>query len=130
FFEQSKEGDMKVVHSEFGYHLVRIDSVKNISPAVQVDFITRPLDASSETDKAAFDKATKFASDNNTMEKFEKAADSLKLNKQSAPTVQKNANQLPGLQSAREVVKWGFSAKLNEVSSPFSLENNYVVAVV
>jgi peptidyl-prolyl cis-trans isomerase D len=97
---------------------------------VQVDFITRPLDASSETDKIAFEKATKFASDNNTMEKFEKACDTLKLNKQSAPVVQKNANQLPGLQSAREVVKWAYTAKLNEVSSPFALENNYVVAVV
>ncbi|HYV94542.1 MAG TPA: SurA N-terminal domain-containing protein [Chitinophagales bacterium] len=130
FFEHAAEGDMKVVRSEFGYHLIRIDSVRNVSPAVQVDFITRPLEASSETDKAAFDKATRFASDNNTMEKFEKAAEQQKLNKQSAPSVAKNANQLPGLQSARELVKWSYTAKLGDVSSPFSLESNYVVAVV
>jgi len=128
FFE-GKEGEMKIVHSEFGYHLIRIDSVKNISPAVQVDFITRPLNASSTTDKAAFDKATKFASDNNTMEQFEKACEAQKLNKQSAPSVAKNANQLPGLQSARDVVKWAYTAKLGDVSS-FPLDNNYVVAVL
>lgn len=129
FFE-GRPGDMKIVRSEFGYHLIRIDSMKNIAPAVQVDFITRPLDASSETDKAAFDKATKFASDNNTMDKFEKASEAEKLNKMSAPSVQKNAYQLPGLPSARDVVKWSFQAKLGEVSSPFPLENNYVVAVL
>jgi peptidyl-prolyl cis-trans isomerase D len=129
FFE-GRPGEMKVVHSEFGYHLIRIDSAAGISAAVQVDFISRPLDASSETDKAAFEKATKFASDNNTMEKFEKTAEDQKMNKMMAPNAQKNANQLPGLPSAREVVKWAFQAKLNEVSSPFALENNYVVAVV
>lgn len=126
---EGRPGEMKVVRSEFGYHLIRIDSMKNISPAVQVNFITRSLDASSETDKAAFDKATKFASENNTLEKFEKACEEQKLNKMSAPSVQKNAFQLPGLPSARELVKWAFQAKPGEVSAPFPLENNYVVAV-
>ncbi|MEO5675667.1 MAG: SurA N-terminal domain-containing protein [Chitinophagales bacterium] len=129
FFE-GNQGEMKIVRSDFGYHLIRIDSLQNVTTGVQVNFISRPLEASSETDKAAFDKATRFASENNTVEKFEKAATDQKLNKMSAPSVLKNANQLPGLPSARDIVKWSYTAKLNEVSSPFPIENNYVVAVV
>ncbi|MFI5136040.1 MAG: peptidylprolyl isomerase, partial [Chitinophagales bacterium] len=129
FFE-GHQGEMKIVRTQFGYHLIRIDEMKNVAPAVQVDFISRPLDASSETDKQIFDQATKFAADNSTQDKFMKTAEDQKLNKMSAPSVQKNAYQLPGLQNARDVVKWAFTAKLGDVSSPFALPDNYVVAVL
>ncbi len=129
FFE-GKPGEMKIVKTEFGYHLIRIDEVKNVSAAVQVNFITRPLEASSETDKSVFEKATKFASDNSTMDAFYKSVDAQKLNKLLAPNVQKSAYQLPGLQSAREIVKWAYEAKLGDVSSPFSFGSTYVVATL
>jgi peptidyl-prolyl cis-trans isomerase D len=95
-----------------------------------VNFITRLLEASSETDKQLFDKASKFAIENNTTELFAKAGEEQKLNKMTAPSVQKNAYALPGLTSAREVVKWAFQAKPGEVSAPFALIDNYVVAVL
>jgi peptidyl-prolyl cis-trans isomerase D len=129
-FLEGKAGDMKVVRTEFGYHLIRIDEVKNIGTGVQVNFITRLLEASSETDKQLFDKASKFAIENNTTELFAKAGEEQKLNKMTAPSVQKNAYALPGLTSAREVVKWAFQAKPGEVSAPFALIDNYVVAVL
>jgi len=129
FFE-GHTGEMKIVRTQFGYHLIRIDDMKNVAPAVQVDFISRPLDASSETDKQVFEQATKFAADNPTQDKFMKTAEDQKLNKMSAPSVQKNAYQLPGLQNARDVVKWAFTSKLGDVSSPFSLQDNYVVALL
>jgi peptidyl-prolyl cis-trans isomerase D len=129
FFE-GKINETKIVKSEFGYHLIQIVETKNIQPSVQVNFITRPLEASSETDKIIFDQATQFASANRTRDEFNKSATTNKLNKQTAPSVQKNAYQLPGLTSARDVVKWAYQAKLNEVSPVFSLQDNYVVAVL
>ena len=47
-----------------------------------------------------------------------------------APSVSKNAFQIPGLQSAREVVKWAYTAKPGDVSSSFIVDNNYVIAVL
>jgi peptidyl-prolyl cis-trans isomerase D len=129
FFE-GKINETKIVKSEFGYHLIQIVETKNIQPSVQANFITRPLEASSETDKIIFDQATQFASANRTRDEFNKSATTNKLNKQTAPAVQKNAYQLPGLTSARDVVKWAYQAKLNEVSPVFSLQDNYVVAVL
>ena len=35
-----------------------------------------------------------------------------------------------GLQDARQIVKWAFDAKEGEVSEPFSLKDQFVVAVV
>ncbi len=129
FFE-GKINETKIVKSEFGYHLIQIVETKNIQPSVQVNFITRPLEASSETDKIIFDQATQFASANRTRDEFNKSATTNKLNKQTSPAVQKNAYQLPGLTSARDVVKWAYQVKLNEVSPVFSLQDNYVVAVL
>lgn len=129
-FFKGKQGQTNILRTEFGYHIVQIQEQINVAPAVQVDFITRPLEASSETDKAIFDRATLFASANQTKEAFEQAADSNHLNKQTAPVVQKNAFQLPGLNSARELVKWAYEAKLDQVSPVFTLDNNYAVAVL
>ncbi|MBA2423191.1 MAG: peptidylprolyl isomerase, partial [Chitinophagales bacterium] len=129
FFE-GRPTESKIVKSEFGYHLVQIMESKNIQPTVQVSFISRPLEASSETDKIIFDQATQFASVNRTRDEFNKSTSGNKINKQTAPDVQKNAFQLPGLTSARDVVKWAYQVKLNEVSPVFSLQDNYVVAVL
>ncbi|MGB3073947.1 MAG: SurA N-terminal domain-containing protein [Chitinophagales bacterium] len=129
-FFKGKQGETSVLRTEFGYHMVQIEELRGVAPAVQVDFITRPLEASSETDKAIFDQATLFASANQTKELFDKSAEAQGLNKQVAPTVQKNAFQLPGLNAAREVVKWAYQANLADVSPVFTLDNSYVVAVL
>ncbi|MBX7108493.1 MAG: SurA N-terminal domain-containing protein [Chitinophagales bacterium] len=129
-FLQGQQGASKIVRTEFGYHIVQIEELRNVRPAVQVDFITRPLEASSATDKMIFDRATVFASANQTKDLFEKSAEEQLLNKQVAPSIQKNAFQLPGLSAAREVIKWAYQAALNEVSPVFTLDNSYVVAVL
>jgi peptidyl-prolyl cis-trans isomerase D len=129
-FFDGKPGETKVVRTEFGYHLVQIVDAKNIAPAAQVDFITRPVEPSSTTDKIIFDQATLFASSNSTQEQLIKSAEDQKLNKQTAPSVQKNAYQLPGVNNARDVVKWAFQASKGEVSPVFSLGDSYVAAVV
>ncbi|MBA3649755.1 MAG: SurA N-terminal domain-containing protein [Chitinophagales bacterium] len=129
-FFQGRQGEVNVIRTEFGYHIVEILDAKDFHPAVQIVFITRPLEASSETDKLAYEQATQFASKYNTRQSFEKEVSSKPYTKQLAPNVQKNAYQLPGLTSAREIVKWGYSAKVGEVSQVFSSDNNYVVALL
>ena len=130
FFFNGKQGETKILRSESGYHIVQILEARNVEPAVQVDFITRPLEASSETDKIIFDQATQFASTNQTLEAITKAAEEQRLNKQVAPSVQKNAFQLPGLNAARDVVKWAYQAETGQVSPVFTLDDSYTVAVL
>ena len=44
--------------------------------------------------------------------------------------VKENDFQLGGLQDARPIVKWAFDAKEGEVSEPFTVKDDFVVAVV
>ena len=44
--------------------------------------------------------------------------------------VKENDFQLGGLQDARPIVKWAFDAKEGAVSEPFSVKDDFVVAIV
>ncbi|MBK6482733.1 MAG: SurA N-terminal domain-containing protein [Chitinophagaceae bacterium] len=129
-FFQGAQGETRLLKTEFGYHIVQILERRMVAPAVQVDFITRQLEASSETDKIIFEQATQFASASQNAEAFTKAAEEQRLNKQVAPSVQKNAFQLPGLNGAREVVKWAYQEKTGVVSPVFTLDDSYAVALL
>ncbi|MEO6219758.1 MAG: hypothetical protein ABIO81_04980, partial [Ginsengibacter sp.] len=53
------------------------------------------------------------------------------LNKIAFPTaVKENDFQLGGLQDARSIIKWAFDAKEGDVSEPFSIKDQFVVAMV
>lgn len=129
-FFQGAQGEIRLLRTEFGYHIVEILERRMVAPVVQVAFITRPLEASSETDKIIFEQATQFASASQTAEAFSKTAEENRLNKQVAPSVQKNAFQLPGVSGAREVVKWAYQEKTGVVSPVFTLDDSYVVALL
>ena len=45
-------------------------------------------------------------------------------------TVKENDFQLGGLQDARQIVRWAFGAKEGEVSEPFSIKDDFIVAIV
>jgi peptidyl-prolyl cis-trans isomerase D len=47
-----------------------------------------------------------------------------------ATYVGENERQIPGLPSARQVVRWAYEAKQGQVSDVFSVDNSYVVAIV
>jgi peptidyl-prolyl cis-trans isomerase D len=44
--------------------------------------------------------------------------------------VKENDYQLGGLQDARQLIKWAFEAKLGDVSDPFNIEDQFIVAAV
>ncbi len=44
--------------------------------------------------------------------------------------VKENDHKLGGLQDARQLIKWAFEAKAGEVSEPFSIDDQFVVAIV
>ena len=60
-FENSK-GDMGVVKTQFGYHIIRIDDQKNKQRNVQVATFSRKIDPSEKTENDVFEKAETFAS--------------------------------------------------------------------
>ena len=92
--------------------------------------IQRMIVPSNQTFQDTYLKASAFAGQNKTPEAFEKAAASAKLSKRSAQNVKEMDNQVSGLTSVRELVRWAFSenVKIGEVSPVFDLSGKYVVA--
>ncbi|MCS6917732.1 MAG: SurA N-terminal domain-containing protein [Chitinophagales bacterium] len=129
-FFDGRLGELKVVRTEFGYHLIRIDEIKNVQPRVQVALFSRPIEPSSETDKRIYDQAQRFAAENRTAEQFDRAVSEQRLQRLTAPVVMKNTYNLPGIPQGRQLVQWAFAAQVGEVSSPFAIDNHYVVALL
>ncbi|PUZ26611.1 peptidyl-prolyl cis-trans isomerase D [Chitinophaga costaii] len=122
-------GSLKVIKTPVGYSIVKIIEVKNIGPAIKVAYLSKTVEASQETNSAAFSEASSFAANNRTQAAFNKSAQE-KGTKRVADNIRPMDFVINGLGSSRELVKWAYDAKVGDVSSVFTLEDKYAVAVL
>lgn len=123
-----KKGDITVVETEFGYHIIEVLDVSRSShTSYKVAQIFKPIQPSDETNQAVFARANQFAGENNIAEKFDKAVEEQKLTKRLAENVREGDYMLPGLEGAKEIAKWAFNAEKGEVSI-FTIPGKHVVA--
>lgn len=121
----------KVVKTQFGWHYIEILEKKNPEPAYKVAYMAKEIVPSEETINMANIAATDLSGKARDEKAFEKYIKDKGLNEIALPNVIKeNDYVIGGLQDAREIVKWAFQAKEGEVSEPFSLKDQFVVAVV
>src|ERR1035437_7897882 len=131
FLLNEKGETKKVVKTEFGWHYIEILEKKNPQPAYKVAYLAKEIIPSDETINAANAAATKLSGQSRDLKAFDQYVKQNGLTKIDVPAVVKeNDAQLGGLQDARPIVKWAFDAKEGEVSEPFSVSNQFVVAVV
>ena len=131
FLLNEKGETKKVVKTQFGWHYIEILEKKNPEPAYKIAYMAKEIVPSDETINAANVAATKLSGMARDEKAFDKYVKENGLNKISVPNVVKeNDYQLGGLQDARPIIKWAFDAKEGEVSEPFSLKDQFVVAVV
>ncbi len=124
----NKIGDIGVVETDFGFHVIEIDDQKNIQKAVKVALILKKIQASEKTINDVFSKATKF-------EIAAKDADFSALAREeglSASPVNKigelDAN-IPGVGENRSIVTWAFNEETNIGDiKRVNTNNGYVIA--
>jgi len=129
---EGKVGEFKMVESQFGYHIIKITGKTTPTKKVRVAFIRRAIEPSSRTMQDIYTQASQFASEAKNQEGFNKLVEEKKLTKRLAERITTEQNSLPGLQNAREVVRWAFDEKreVGDVSNVFDLEGRYIVATL
>jgi peptidyl-prolyl cis-trans isomerase D len=129
----NKVGDMKVIQSNMGYHVVYLTGKLEPVKKVKVAMLQREIKPSSQTYNDYFAMASEFAGSNRNQEQFNKSVVEKGLSKRSAQFVQKMDNNLPGLEYSREIIRWAFDEKTEKGTvsqSVFDAQGKYVVAVV
>ncbi len=123
-------GSKEVVKTQFGYHVIEITNQKNFNPAYKIAFVAKEITPSDLTVNASSLQATKASAVKNAAElsKFT-AANGLSL-VQNPTTIKENDFSVGSLQDARQLVRWAFEAKKGEVSEPFSIGDDFIVATV
>jgi peptidyl-prolyl cis-trans isomerase D len=124
------KGDIDTVKTQFGYHLIEIMDQKNFGPALKIAYLGKSVDASKETDSKAYSEASEFAGKNTTEAAFEKTVQEKGLNKRIADNLRPMDFTISGIGQARDLVRWAYTAKKGDVSSVFTFEDKYVVAVL
>jgi peptidyl-prolyl cis-trans isomerase D len=124
-------GDIKLVISQFGFHIVEILDQSAKEKKVQVGIIARAISPSDETRDMYYQKAGKFAAANRNVEQFKAAAKEQGLVPRFAPGLGEMDKFIAGLESPRPVIKWAYKeAEVGDVSSVFELGEKYVVAAL
>jgi len=125
-----RTGDVLVLSTQFGVHVIRIDNQKGSSRVVKAAIIDRSVQSSKETMNEAYAKASSFFGKVND-KNFSEVAKSEGYQVQVGENIVPMQSSFQDLSNPREIVRWAFDAKVGEVSEKvFELENQYVVARV
>lgn len=123
-----KAGDIVVVQTQFGTHLIEVQDQKNVSKAVKIAVVDRIFSPSQSSRQTAFAKANNFVAGIKDAKSFTEAAEKAKLSKRISDNLNATGSEIPGLESSREIIRWAFNAEKNDVSSVFETADKYVVA--
>lgn len=127
-FYNMEEGDIKMVETQFGFHIVEVYSSNPTTEAIKVAELRKNVYASDETQRDIYQNASSFAGNHRDRAAFESAENVKVLNAESVTKESFTITQVPG--NARELIKWAFNNKEGMVSAPFSIGDAYVVAMV
>lgn len=124
-----KKGDLKIVASQYGVHLIEIMNQKGSSKVVKVAVIDKPLTPSSKTQTAAYSKAQSFLA-SVTKDNFDAEVKKEGVTKKTAEDIAGTAGNAGDLESVRELVRWAFNdASVGDITDKvFTSGDTYVVA--
>lgn len=125
---EGKVGDLAIVTTQFGMHLIKITDQTELMSKVLVGIIDNAIEPSQKSYELAYNEASTFAITNNTAESFTEA--SANLNAIEAPNLRPSDMTVMGRPNTREVVRWVFDGNVGDVSKVFEIGNQFMVALV
>jgi peptidyl-prolyl cis-trans isomerase D len=126
----ARPGENLIVETQFGFHIIQVTNRSREVKKVQVATLSREVTPSSRTYQRIYNRASQFAGENNTYEKFTQAAAQEGLPLRMANNLLINDQRITGLEAGREVIRWAFEARENAVSPIFEIEDRFVIAAL
>ncbi|MGY4383117.1 peptidyl-prolyl cis-trans isomerase D [Pedobacter sp. UYP24] len=121
-------GDLKVVTSQFGIHLLKIEKQIGSSKVVKLAYIEKNLAPSNKTKDAAYKKASSFLNevkDGNFAELAQKKGYKVAVADKITPT----QGYAPGLDNPRQLIRDAYGAKKGEtLDQVYQMDNSFVIA--
>ncbi len=126
-FENPKGATVKV-QSQFGTHIINIQDKGKPVTKYNIATLERNITYSTKTNQEVYAQAAKFASMNNTIEKFDEAITADNLVKRYGRSIRANDRTVNNLEHSREMVRWAFEAEINDMSKIFEFGDSYIIA--
>ncbi len=124
-----KTGDLKVITTQFGVHVININAQKGSSKVVKVALVDKSLSSSSKTQQAAYAKASAFLNKASDAKAFDELAKQSNYKKLIAQDVVGTQADLAGLENPREIIRWAYRADVGDVSDQvFETGDQFVIA--
>ncbi|HEX6333456.1 MAG TPA: peptidylprolyl isomerase [Flavisolibacter sp.] len=135
FIFTGKTGDIGVVKTDYGYHLVEIMSQTGSAQGYKIAYLARPVISSPDTENEAQNAANMFAGDSRDLKSFnenwEKNLRNKGINKMQANDIMPMSWGVQGITGAnRRFVKAIFEADKGDIVGPERIGDDYIVAVV
>lgn len=127
----NKKGDIGVVKTVFGFHVIEIQDQKNFQKALKLATFARKIEASEATENAIYQDAETFAQELSKGKKIEEIAEEKNLTVANAVGLKALDENVGTLGSERQVVTWAFG-KNRETGDfkRFDIDGGYVVATL
>jgi len=126
----NNEGDVVLVETVFGYHIIRVDGKKDFSDKVKVARIERAIQPSNQTYQEVYVKANEFASRCNN-DDFDAVVEEMKLSKRMMENLSAMQERVPGQKDGRQIVIWAYKQDraLNDINL-FDMNGSYLVTTL
>lgn len=125
---EGKTGDLGVVKTVFGFHIIEVEGQKNKTKAIQVGTISRKIEPSEATTDKVFRDASNFEI-NAGKGDFSVLATDNKYTLRPVNGIKVLDENIPGVGNQRPIVRWTFEEDV-EVGAikRFNIPNGYVIA--
>jgi len=121
-------GDVGVVETDFGYHVIHIEEQTEREKAVKIATIAREIEASERSRNNLFNETTKFEIAAGEGD-FAEVAKEENYNIRTVNNVKALDENIPGVGQQRRIVQWAFEDEANVGDiKRFDIPSGYVVA--
>lgn len=127
FFKGDRD-EMLVVFSQFGFHLIDVTNYKPTTMAAKVAFVSSVIVSSEHTRDSVFSLANNFVANSRDMASFE--TNSMDLNPRQVQELKSSDYSIPGLGTARGIVRWAYRTEVGTISNVLELDDKYIVAAL